>query len=273
MSILTRVMRDGAVFDSLDPADRGLAYGDGLFETMRVHRGQPVWWQEHWRRLQRGAERLGLPMPDEHAVRRECEQLFGDAGDGVFKIILTCGAGGRGYTRPERPSPTVVLSRHALPVAWPDPIAIRWCRTPLAIQPALAGIKHLNRLEQVLARREWSDPAIAEGLMRDTEDRVVCATAANLFILHRGRWLTPNVQRCGVAGIARGWLLENVAGSAEADLGAAEVSDADAVFLCNAVRGILPVARLGQREWTDHDATRRLRLALAQAQPAFAIQE
>jgi 4-amino-4-deoxychorismate lyase len=167
----------------------------------------------------------------------------------------------------------VVLSRHEAPTAPARGLNLRWAKTTMAMQPALAGIKHCNRLEQVLARAEWQDPDIDEALMCDGEDRVVGATSANLFALLGGRWLTPSVERCGIAGIARGWLLANLPGAAVADLNAAEISRADALFLCNAVRGILPVRRLGMREWPDDGAVAPVRARLAEAQPAFGDKE
>jgi 4-amino-4-deoxychorismate lyase len=268
-----KVLRDGHVRPWLEPDDRGLSYGDGVFETMLVHQGQAVWWREHWDRLLRGAGSLGLPVPDEFLVRRECESLLADSPGAVLKIILTRGSGGRGYRAPEDPRPTVVLSTHPAPPAIEQAVALCWCKTKLAIQPALAGIKHLNRLEQVLARNEWNDPDIFDGVMCDTGDRVVCATSANLFALIGGRWLTPGVERCGIAGIARAWVLANVPDAAEADLSPVEVGRADAVFLCNSVRGILPVRRIGLHEWSGHQATSLLRRQLAEAQPAFAFKE
>ncbi len=124
----------------------------------------------------------------------------------------------------------------------------------------------------MLARAEWNDPAIFEGLMCDTEDRVVCATSANLFVLVGGRWLTPGRRalrrRRDSAGLGAG----QQPGAAEADLSAAEVTHADALFLCNAVRGILPVGSLGLREWAGHEAVATLRRRLAEAQPAFAFE-
>lgn len=269
----TKVLRDGRVRLWLEPDDRGLAYGDGVFETLLVHNGQPVWWREHWDRLVRGAHVLGLPVPDQMLIRREAESMLFDAPRAVLKIILTRGSGGRGYGAPPHPVPTVVLSSHQAPPQTREPITLRWCQTALAIQPLLARIKHLNRLEQVLARAEWSDPQIDDGIMCDTEDRVIGATSANIFALIGGRWLTPGVARCGIAGTAREWVLANVAAAAEADLSAAEVSRADALFLCNAVRGILPVGRLGLREWPKHAAIERVRRQLAEAQPAFSFPE
>ena len=257
---------------ALSPLDRGLAYGDGLFETLRLHEGQPVWWQEHMQRLARGCEALGLAMPDAVWLRARLDDLLARApAAGVFKLVLTRGEGGRGYAPPSPPpAPGLVLSLHALPPPAPvEGLSLRWCRTRLGPQPALAGLKHLNRLEQVLARREWQDPGIHEGLMLDDEGRVVGATAANLFALIDGQWLTPPVQRCGVAGVCRRWLLaEGLA--REAVLERAQVEDARALVLGNAVRGILPVHRLEGRQWPPHPAVTALRGQVGRAVAAFA---
>ena len=269
-----RVLREGRIRLWLEPEDRGLAYGDGVFETMLVHQGEPVWWQEHWQRMLRGAARLGLPVPDENEVRHEAMAMLAEAGPrAVLKIVLTRGSSGRGYAPPLDATPTVVLSTHPVPVRITQGMHLRWATTTLATQPALAGIKHLNRLEQVLARAEWTALDIDEALMKDAEDRVVSAISANLFVSLGGRWLTPSVERCGVAGIARDWLLANLPGAAVAELNAAEVIRADALFLCNSVRGILPVRRLGNREWPRDDAVAPVRSLLAAAHPAFGRQE
>jgi 4-amino-4-deoxychorismate lyase len=151
---------------------------------------------------------------------------------------------------------------------------LRWCETPLAIQPALAGIKHLNRLEQVLARSEWNEtdpnhPAIHEGLQCDTAGRVVCATSANLFVLRDGHWLTPPVADCGIAGICREWILAHADRAREAVLSRADVESAESLVLCNAVRGILSVAALGSRRWPPHPQVVALQERLAVAEAAF----
>lgn len=259
--------------DAVAPDDRGLAYGDGLFETMRAHGGRMPWWDAHWSRLQRGAERLRITLPDARQVRAESEQLLaGD--DAVLKLLVSRGGGGRGYAPASGGTATWVIARHPLPAPTPSTgIAVRWCGTRLAIQPALAGLKHCNRLEQVLARTEWTDAEAqdrdaAEGLMRSTEGDVVCATAANLFVLRDGRWRTPAVDRCGVAGVCRQWAMAALRAD-EARLAVTDVEAADAVFLCNAVRGILPVNRLGQRAWPPHPQVAALRRALAIDHPAF----
>ena len=265
-----RILRGGHDVDRVAADDRGLAYGDGLFETLLVHEGRAVWWDAHWRRLRWGAERLRIALPEERVVAAEASDLIEGMTHGVLKCVLTRGAGGRGYAPPENAEPTLVISVHEAPAAGPgNGLDVRWCDTRLALQPALAGIKHLNRLEQVMARMEWNDPAIHEGLMLDADDRVICATAGNVFARIGGRWLTPPVDRCGVAGVMREWLLAHVGGAAEAALDTHDVETSDAVLICNSVRGLQPVRRIGQREWPDHGAVGELaRLVLAR-EPAF----
>lgn len=262
--------------DCLRPDDRGLAYGDGLFETMRAHRGDVPWWGAHWQRLVSGASRLRILVPDEAVVRDEAGRLL-DGGDAVLKLVLTRGAGGRGYATAPDIAPTWLLSVHGLPPAPREGgLQLRWCGTRLARQPLLAGMKHCNRLEQVLARAEWPASgagahAFDEGLLLDTDGNVASAIAANLFVLRGGRWLTPPVDACGVAGVCRAWLLE-AADAVEEVLSPADVDAADAVILSNAVRGILPVARLDGRNWPPHPAVASLSRQLAAAHPGFADQ-
>lgn len=255
---------------ALDPSDRGLAYGDGLFETALVHEGLVVWWPAHLARLSEGAARLRIPMPDIAWLTTQLATFVAQApGRCVLKLVLTRGVGGRGYAPPETVEPTLALSLHAAPAPVTGPINVRWCETRLALQPALAGIKHLNRLEQVLARAEWRDPGIHEGLMLDTEGRVGCATAANVFARIDGRWLTPPVRQRGVAGVARAWVLAHEPDAAEAELTRDRLESADAVFLCNAVRGILPVGSLGDHRWAPHPALAELQRRLGRAEPAL----
>jgi len=253
--------------DALPGDARGFAYGDGVFETMRVHRGGVPWWSAHRARLAAGTQRLGMPMPDADMLEREMRALFDDSGDGVLKLIVSRGGGGRGYAPMRDAAPLWRLSRHPLPSP-AESLNLRWCDTRLSLQPALAGIKHCNRLEQILARAEWDDPAIDEGLQRSTDGDVVSATSANLFLLHGETWTTPRIDRCGVAGVCRAWLLSEIVAN-ETRVAPADVESADAVLLCNAVRGILPVGRLGARTWAPHPAVADLRRRLGQAHPAF----
>ncbi len=265
-----RIYRGQQRLDAIDERDRGLAYGDGLFETILIHRGNSVWWGAHLQRLRHGCEALGIAMPDHGFLQAQCDELIAGCARGVLKIVVTRGASERGYAIPANAEPTLLLSLGEAPHAPPrDGLVLRWCDTRLAIQPRLAGIKHLNRLEQVLARAEWDDASIHEGLLCDMRGRVVGATSANLFALHDGRWLTPPVADCGIAGTCRAWLLENITTSAEAELDRADVESADALILCNSVRGILPVAAMGERRWASDPYASALRHALAAAEPGF----
>lgn len=256
--------------DAVDPADRGLAYGHGVFETVLLHRQRGVWWPQHLARLTQGAARLGLPALDAAWLDQAVGELLAlSPGRAVLKLIYTGGAGGRGYAAPALAEPHWVLALHPAPAPLATPLALRWCETRMAIQPALAGIKHLNRLEQVLARAEWRDDSAQEGLMLDAEGHVACAISANVFARIDGRWLTPSLLRCGVAGIARAWVLGQEMGAEPAELSRAQLQSADAIFLCNAVRGILPVASLDDRCWPADAAVAALQARLAQAEPAF----
>jgi len=269
-----RIFIGQARAEAVPADDRGLAYGDGLFETMRAHAAAIHWWDRHWARLVQGAARLRLPLPPESLVRAEVARLLHDSGgDAVVRLLVTRGPG-RGYGPSADASPTWVLSLHPPPEVPQRGLRLRWCATRLALQPALAGLKHCNRLEQVLARAEWdaADPDVDEGLVRSTEGDAVCATAANLFVLDAAGWSTPPVDRCGVAGVCRGWILADT-GARERRLAVADVESAQALVLCNAVRGILPVARLGARSWPPHPQVAALQRLLASAHPAFAVPE
>ncbi|MEO8743334.1 MAG: aminodeoxychorismate lyase [Lysobacteraceae bacterium] len=270
----TRIYSGERRVDALDPRDRGLAYGDGVFETILIHRGLPVWLDAHLARMQCGCDALRIVSPDPGFIRAEIDALIAGCRRGVLKVIVTRGVGERGYAPPQHGAATLLLALADAPLPAPrDGLVLRWCETPLAIQPRLAGIKHLNRLEQVLARTEWNDPTIDEGLQCDAADRVVCATSANLFVLRDGRWLTPPVADCGVAGICRKWILEHVAGAGEAVLARSDVESADGLILCNAVRGILSVAALGSRRWSPHPQVVALRQQLIAREPGFAPPE
>lgn len=264
----TRIFRGEAPVDALPPDDRGLAYGDGLFETMRVHAGRVPLWPRHRERLIRGAQRLTLSLPPMDVVEAQVDDAIAGCDAGVLKLLVTRGSGGRGYAPPDGPIPTWMLALHPLPTMRARDLRLHWCVTTLAVQPALAGIKHCNRLEQVLARAECAQAGCDEGLMSSTAGDVVCATSANLLALRDGRWLTPPVDACGVAGVCRGWLLET--GLVEvARLTPTQVETAGALALCNAVRGILPVACLSATEWPAQPSVRELQAQLAAAFPMF----
>ncbi|MDE2178428.1 MAG: aminodeoxychorismate lyase [Xanthomonadaceae bacterium] len=256
-----RVLVDGAADGSVPVLDRGLLYGDGLFETVLYVDGRAPLWSRHMMRLAVGCERLALPLPDPALLAAEAARVIDARGRAVLRITLTRGMGARGYAPPERVQATRIVAAFAAPgiaAHWyAAGIRLRFCDTRLALQPRLAGIKHLNRLEQVLARAEWNDPAIAEGLMLDTEGRVIAATAANLFAVIDGRLCTPRLDRCGVAGVARAEVMAQLP-TAERDLDPAVLVRSSEIFLTSAVRGVLPVTTLAERAFAVGPVTRAL---------------
>ena len=248
---------NGKPSELLPALDRGLQFGDGLFETLAVKDGRPCLWDAHLARLRLGCERLGIPMPDPESLRAEAESLVAGHARAVLKLMLTRGCGGRGYRPPDDPQPNRVM----LLAEWPDypaewqstGVKIRLCRTRLGLNPDLAGIKHLNRLEQVLARSEWDDPAIAEGLLCDLDGRVIEGTASNLFLQRDGRLLTPRLDRCGVAGVMRARVMQLAESMGqpvlEQDLGLVDLERAEALYLSNSLIGIWQVRQFAERDY------------------------
>jgi 4-amino-4-deoxychorismate lyase len=255
---------------ALPAADRGLHYGDGLFETLAVTRGEPLLWEAHMARLARGCQHLGIRAPDPELLLHECRSEIDAEQRCVIKLILTRGSGGRGYRPPARPSSTLIVTRYVPPDHpagwWRDGVRVVRCHTRLAIQPRLAGVKHLNRLEQVLARSEWSDPQIAEGLMCDAEGRPVEGTLSNLFLVRDGRLFTPPLERCGVAGVMRAQVMVLAAERGEPvqeqDITWGHLGEADALFLTNALIGLWPVRSLAGRDYATTGIPRWLRQAV-----------
>lgn len=262
------IMINGEMTELLSATDRGLHYGDGLFETIAMINGTPRLWMHHMERLQRGCAVLRLPPPDLQQLHAEALALCGSAERAVLKLVLTRGSGGRGY----RPPPRVVAQRLLFRYPWPDygdldaGIHLRLCRTPLACNPLLAGVKHLNRLEQVMARAEWDDPTIHEGLMCDLDGQVKEGTMSNLFWVAGGRLYTPDLSRCGVAGVMRAQVM-GLASELGIELKIAEIdpqglAQVDEIFLTNSLIGIWPVRRYAGRDFPPGEVTQRLRLAL-----------
>jgi len=256
---------DGAPAAHLPVQDRGLAYGDGLFETIAVRAGQPVLLERHLARLAEGCARLAIPV-DLVLLQAELQAFCAQLGEGVAKLILTRGDGLRGYGPPPAPQPRRILQGGPLP-CYPAAYAEQGvrlfpCMTRLAEQPLLAGLKHLNRLEQVLARAEWQDDEHAEGLLRDGHGRVIEGVYSNLFLVKNGVLITADLQRCGVAGVMRAELLEQAQALGiecqVRDIDYAELLAADEVLLCNSVYGVWPVRALATHDWPVGPLTRKL---------------
>jgi 4-amino-4-deoxychorismate lyase len=245
---------NGRIADSAPADDRGLHYGDGLFETIAIRDGQPCLWRRHRERLATGCERLGIPMPAPTLLAAEMGALLAaaHAADGVLKVMVTRGSGPRGYAPPPSPQPRRILWFHPRPPAAltepDDGVRLTLCETRLGENERLAGIKHLNRLEQVLARAEWSDPEILDGIMCDAHGHVICATMSNIYVVHAAGITTPPLDRCGVVGTVRGVVADCARALGipfrERRLRPADLYAADGLVVSNALLGARPVARL-----------------------------
>lgn len=258
---------NGQTSESLSVHDRGLHYGDGLFETLAVQDGTPLCWDKHYQRLARGCERLQLDCPPPDLLFGEGRQLVGNSPLVVLKVIITRGEGGRGYRFPETGTP---VTRILGVFPWPDHpqtnrtkgVTLRMCRTRLGKNPVMAGMKHLNRLEQVLARSEWDNPDVAEGIMQDTDDNIIEGTMSNIFIINGNKLLTPDLTHCGIAGVVRECILAlapdigfktKIKNVSEADL-----YTAGEIFVCNSVIGLWPVSAIEGHKFTPGPGTGRI---------------
>jgi 4-amino-4-deoxychorismate lyase len=254
---------NGEISAHVAAGDRGLQYGDGIFETIVVQHGLPRFWQLHMDRLTIGCETLGLKQIPQNVLLREVQTVSAGRPSCVAKIIITRGASGRGYSPAQAGEPCHIVSAYPLPADLEHDalqgFQMRICDLRLAIQPALAGIKHLNRLEQVLARAEWTDPKVQEGLLLDSEDYVISAIAANIFLVSGGRLLTPRMDRCGVRGVMRTAILKAFKPRCEQRRVTLDMlPEAEEVFVCNAVRGVVPVNRIGAWTYTAGPVTREI---------------
>jgi 4-amino-4-deoxychorismate lyase len=250
----------------VDPTDRGLAYGDGLFETMLLHGGRVQRLKLHLDRLASGCERLGLPFPERAELERNIAAATGSLERGCLKLILTRGTGPRGYLPPASPDPTVILlaeSRTEPPAA---ELRVTMLNSRLGENELLAGIKHLNRLEQVLARIELSHLDADEGLILSTGGVVIGGTSRNLFAVFGDAIATPKVDRAGIAGVMRQCVLDQCSdwhiNVDQRELSPHDLHVADELFMTNALVGIQSVTCLDRTVYSTYKVASRLRQAL-----------
>lgn len=250
------ILVNGQPEDRISVLDRGLQYGDGLFETIAFRRGSLEFLQQHLERLELGCNRLKIPFIALETLladlTRVCDTLISDA---VIKIIVTRGQGGRGYKATPSALPTCIISSHVISDNSSNNsqgIRVRICQQTVSENVSLAGIKHLNRLEQVLARSEWDDDAIAEGLMFNRHKQLIEGTMSNVFIVSDGKLLTPELELSGVCGIMRNQVI-SAAQLAGIDVSISTISldqlrHADEVFITNSLIDIWPVVHIDQIE-------------------------
>jgi 4-amino-4-deoxychorismate lyase len=253
-SVPVMTFRNGVRCEGIDPLDRAFLYGDGFFTSVRVSRGEPHLWRHHLKRLEEGADRLNL---DVHFA-----QLILDVTEkvkllryGVLKIIISRGTGARGYLPPQQPAVIYLQlfsTNERSDVVCKPAIGSGMLISQLGqVMPQLAGIKTLNRLEQVILRQELACYEWNEGLVCDSNEWIVEGVYSNCFFQVDGEWWTPPINRSGILGVMRAELIELMQTQHlpvyEKSLHRNEVERIDALFFCNALTQIVPVCTLNDR--------------------------
>ena len=258
---------NGSFNEGISPFDRGFAYGDGVFRTLKIEAGKPTHWAMHYQKLVADCATIGIVCPGVDLLQNDIELLFANDEIAVAKIIITRGEGERGYAIPAVSTPTRILIKSSMPQYessyYTDGVTLHLCETRLSNQPKLAGIKHLNRLENVLARSEWQDEAIFDGLLLDTQDQVIECTMSNIFVRYGDHLLTPDLSQCGVAGITRQRILQmakslNLTTQVHT-LPLTHLLKADEVLICNSIYNAFQVTRISNKAWAPQPLASQFR--------------
>jgi 4-amino-4-deoxychorismate lyase len=253
---------NGDFNQAISPWDRGFSYGDGVFRTMLIRGGMPVDWPLNYQKLVIDCAAIGIVCPSAELLISDFVQLFSiediDSNQlAVVKIIITRGEGERGYNPPAVITPTRVVIKSAMPEyaekSYTAGVDLHVCDTRLAPQIKLAGIKHLNRLENVLARMEWRDESIFDGLLLDYQGNVIECTMSNIFARFDTTLVTPDLSQCGVAGVTRQRIIALAAvlnlTIDVAQLPLSRLLQADEVIICNSLYGAFQVNKIGNTTW------------------------
>ncbi|MFV1992554.1 MAG: aminodeoxychorismate lyase [Acidiferrobacterales bacterium] len=268
---------NGEPGSKIDIHDRGLNYGDGIFETVAVHDGVTLLWDLHWLRMVRGCRQLSLIIPDQETIEQELKLLAGKINKGIIKIVLTRGVGKRGYLPDRKQACTRILSSSP----WPgrhvaenggEEVEAFICNHVIYPDPQLAGIKHLNRLTQVVASLETSNDGSGKidriGLMCDPDNNLVEAISANIFVIEKNILQTPELINYGVAGVMREHVLMQARNlDIDTEIKVLEKSclkNADEVFLTNSIIGIVPVKNIENFSFCPGEITGKLMNAIKQ---------
>lgn len=258
---------NGQASSGLSVLDRGLSYGDGVFRTILVKAGLPHHWSLQYQKLAEDCQALNISCPSEDVLHQDIKALFDDPLDGVAKIIVTRGESARGYGYAADISANRIVIKSQIP-AYPainqtHGVSLHLCQLRLGLQPKLAGVKHLNRLENVLARAEWNDVKIADGLLLDTHGNVIECTMSNVFARFGNDLITPSLDECGVAGTARALIINNAAQlnlSVKVEsMSLDKLMQSDEMIICNSLLGAWQVVNLNGQQWAKQKLDAQLR--------------
>ncbi len=263
---------NGSFDQAISVFDRGFSYGDGVFRTMKMLNGLPVSWPFHYQKLVADCAAIGIVCPSAELLMSDLQklfekELFSEDSTQVAKIMITRGEGERGYAPPTITVPTRVVIKSGFPnytdSLFDDGVRLHVCNIRLGIQPKLAGIKHLNRLENVLARMEWREDTIFDGLLLDPSGNVIECTMSNVFARFGHDLLTPDLSQCGVAGITRQRImgLSSVLGLniQVKPMTLEQFLKADEIIICNSLYGAFQVTAINHHTWPKQDLAANIR--------------
>ncbi|GAA0212382.1 aminodeoxychorismate lyase [Kangiella japonica] len=253
---------NGQESSSVSASDRGLLYGDGFFTTMKVRHNQVEHWPLHIERISFSATRLKFPAIDIQLLEHDIAHFIDSQAEsnGVIRLTITRGTGSRGYRAPKNPVIKRILSWSDFAPSFDDVksgVELIVCETPYSVNSALAGVKHLNRLEQVLAQEEVAESCF-DGIML-AKDLIVGGTKTNIYFYREGVWLTPKLHDAGVDGTLRRWLLATHSDFNQANLGLDILSDAKHCMVSNALHGLVPVTKIGHHRYAKYPKLKELR--------------
>ncbi len=263
---------NGSFEQAISAFDRGFSYGDGVFRTMKIHNGLPVSWPFHYQKLVADCAGIGIVCPSAELLMGDLQklfekELFSENTTQVAKIIITRGEGERGYAPPVITVPTRVIIKSELPrystSNYEQGVRLHVCTIRLAAQAKLAGIKHLNRLENVMARMEWREDCIFDGLLMDHSGNVIECTMSNIFIRSGNQLITPDLSLCGVSGITRQRILGlgGVLGLTilVKSITLEQLLQADEVIICNSLFGAFQVTAIDNKIWPLQNLAAKIR--------------
>lgn len=243
--------------------DRGLAYGDGFFTTAKIIEGHVEHWKLHVERLNECALRLGFPALDIEVLSCKVSEVTAGCLLGTLKIIITRGCGGRGYEPPTMPVLTASIQVLPFPTHYPallnHGLQLGISAIRLASQPLLAGLKTLNRLEQVLIKQELAALAYDDVLVMDYEDKIIETSVGNLLLYKDKQWFTPNLNTCGIQGVQLKTIQQRLTVKS-CDLYLDDVINSDGLFVCNSLMGVIPVTSVIEKTWSleaSHELAKR----------------
>ncbi len=255
---------NGKQSETISALDRGIQFGQNVFETISIFEGELLLLNAHLERLNKGCKRLQIPV-DLKRTQEEIINIAKQFDKAILRLTMTMGPGERGYQNPTKPNANRIVSISDYPTLdssyWSSGITLGLSTVELANQPLLAGLKHGNRLEQVMARQQWQE-GWQEALMLDSNKNVIEGTQSNVFIVSGEQLITPDLNQCGIAGVMREFILQNAHKCAFEPqimrLSVDDVKQADEVFLSNSVIGLWPVKQFQEAVYLDFTASNKL---------------